>query len=30
MDAIVGLRVAEEEETLGLNLSQHGEKAYNN
>jgi len=30
MDAIVGLRVAEEEETLGLGLSQHGEKAYNN
>ena len=29
VDAIVGLRVAEEEETLGLDLSQHGEKAYN-
>jgi len=29
VDAIVGLRVAEEQETLGLDLSQHGEKAYN-
>ena len=29
IDATVGLRVAEEEETLGLDLSQHGEKAYN-
>ncbi len=29
VDAILGLRVAEEEETLGLDLSQHGEKAYN-
>lgn len=29
VDAIVGLRVAQEEETLGLDLSQHGEKAYN-
>ncbi|HZO85193.1 MAG TPA: ammonium transporter [Verrucomicrobiae bacterium] len=29
VDVIVGLRVAEEEETLGLDLSQHGEKAYN-
>ena len=29
VDAIVGLRVADEEETLGLDLSQHGEKAYN-
>ena len=29
VDAILGLRVAEEQETLGLDLSQHGEKAYN-
>ena len=29
VDAVVGLRVAEEEETLGLDLTQHGEKAYN-
>jgi ammonium transporter, Amt family len=29
VDAIVGLRVAEEDETLGLDLTQHGEKAYN-
>lgn len=29
VDAIVGLRVADEEETLGLDLTQHGEKAYN-
>ena len=29
VDAIVGLRVSEEQETLGLDLSQHGEKAYN-
>ena len=29
IDAVVGLRVAEEEETLGLDLTQHGEKAYN-
>jgi ammonium transporter, Amt family len=27
--ALVGLRVTEEEETLGLDLSQHGESAYN-
>ncbi len=27
--ALVGLRVPEEEEYLGLDLSQHGEKAYN-
>ena len=29
VDAVVGLRVSEEEETLGLDLSQHGESAYN-
>lgn len=29
VDAVVGLRVANEEETLGLDLTQHGEKAYN-
>jgi len=29
VDALVGLRVSEEEETLGLDLSQHGESAYN-
>ena len=29
VDAVVGLRVAEEEETLGVDLTQHGEKAYN-
>jgi Amt family ammonium transporter len=29
VNALVGLRVAEEEETLGLDLSQHGESAYN-
>ncbi len=29
VDAVVGLRVAEEEETVGLDLTQHGEKAYN-
>jgi ammonium transporter, Amt family len=27
--AVAGLRVTEEEETLGLDLSQHGESAYN-
>ena len=26
---LFGLRVSEEEETLGLDLSQHGESAYN-
>jgi Amt family ammonium transporter len=29
VDALVGLRVSEEEEDLGLDLSQHGESAYN-
>ncbi len=29
LKALVGLRVSEEEETLGLDLSQHGESAYN-
>ncbi len=29
VDTLVGLRVAEDEESLGLDLSQHGEKAYN-
>ena len=28
VDAVVGLRVSEEEETKGLDLSQHGEEAY--
>jgi len=29
VSALVGLRVTEEDETLGLDLTQHGEKAYN-
>jgi Amt family ammonium transporter len=29
VNALVGLRVTEEEESLGLDLSQHGESAYN-
>ncbi len=29
VNAITGLRVTEEEETIGLDLSQHGENAYN-
>jgi Amt family ammonium transporter len=29
IDATIGLRVSEEEESLGLDLSQHGESAYN-
>lgn len=29
VDNLVGLRVSEEDETLGLDLSQHGESAYN-
>ena len=29
VDLTIGLRVTEEEETLGLDLTQHGEKAYN-
>jgi ammonia channel protein AmtB len=28
-DALLGLRVDEEDETLGMDLSQHGESAYN-
>jgi Amt family ammonium transporter len=28
VDAIVGLRVTEEDEVAGLDLSQHGETAY--
>jgi Amt family ammonium transporter len=28
VDATIGLRVAEEDETLGLDLTQHGEQAY--
>ena len=29
VDAVVGLRVDQEDESLGLDLSQHGERAYN-
>ena len=29
VNALVGLRVSEEDETLGLDLAQHGESAYN-
>jgi len=29
VDVVIGLRVDREEETLGLDLSQHGERAYN-
>ena len=29
VDRVIGLRVSEEEETVGLDLSQHGESAYN-
>jgi ammonium transporter, Amt family len=29
INSVVGLRVTEEDETLGLDLSQHGESAYN-
>ena len=29
VDALIGLRVDMEEESLGLDLSQHGERAYN-
>lgn len=29
VDRLVGLRVSEEDETVGLDLSQHGESAYN-
>jgi len=29
VDAVVGLRVDQEDESIGLDLSQHGERAYN-
>ena len=29
VDATIGMRVDQEEESLGLDLSQHGERAYN-
>ena len=29
IDATIGLRVREEEEYVGLDISQHGERAYN-
>jgi Amt family ammonium transporter len=29
IDKVVGLRVSEEDESIGLDLSQHGEQAYN-
>ncbi len=29
VDRLIGLRVSEDDESLGLDLSQHGEKAYN-
>jgi Amt family ammonium transporter len=29
VDITIGLRVTEEEEYVGLDLSQHGERAYN-
>jgi len=29
VDAVIGLRVSEEEETMGLDLAVHGEKGYN-
>jgi ammonium transporter, Amt family len=29
IDALMGLRVSEDEESLGLDVTQHGEKAYN-
>ena len=29
VNALVGLRVSEEDESLGLDLTQHGESAYN-
>ncbi|MDD1761703.1 MAG: hypothetical protein LUQ59_05675 [Methanothrix sp.] len=28
VDSVMGLRVTEEEEYVGLDISQHGEKAY--
>ena len=29
VDATIGLRVDQEDESVGLDLSQHGERAYN-
>jgi len=29
VDAVMGLRVTEEEETVGLDLTQHNERGYN-
>jgi Amt family ammonium transporter len=29
VDSVIGLRVDPEDESLGLDLSQHGERAYN-
>ena len=29
LDAVMGLRVAEEEEAVGLDLAQHNERGYN-
>ena len=29
LDAVIGLRVAEEEEAVGLDLAQHNERGYN-
>jgi len=29
VDAVIGLRVDQEDESAGLDLSQHGERAYN-
>ena len=29
VSALVGLRVSEEDESVGLDLTQHGESAYN-
>ena len=29
VDATIGLRVDQEDESIGLDLSQHGERAYN-
>jgi Amt family ammonium transporter len=29
VDAVIGLRVEQEDESAGLDLSQHGERAYN-
>ena len=29
VDAVIGLRVSAEEEDSGLDLTQHGERAYN-